>query len=85
MSDYYVARFHDGTCYRIAVARRGRTNLHLCIQDHPVTVVTVPLTEERGVTKLDYPVARAARKMLAFGKHGNATKAAINHLKGALE
>jgi hypothetical protein len=42
------------------------------------------MAEERRVQPMDYDVRRAARKMLQFGKSGNATKAAIDHLKGAL-
>lgn len=81
---FYVGRWHSPEGCRIALVKRGRKLVHLCVQDYPVTVASLPLAEERQITPLDYPVQRAARKMLAFAKHGNATQAALAQLKAAL-
>ena len=84
MNDFYVGRWHsENGCY-VAIIRRGRTRLHVCVQDYPVTLKTLPLNAERHVTRLDYPLRRAVRRFLEFAKHGNATKAALAHLRAAL-
>ena len=82
--EFYVARWHSDEGCHVVIARRGRTRLHVCLQDYPVTVKALPLSAARYVQPLDYPLRKAARRFLAFAKRGNATKAALQHLKAAL-
>lgn len=81
---FYVGRWHSPEGARTVVARRGRTLVHLCFQDFPVAVASLPIETERHVTPIAYPLARAAKKMLQFGKSGNSTKAAQQLLRAAL-
>jgi hypothetical protein len=78
-AEYYVARWHSDEGCHVVIARRGRTRLYVCLQAYPVTVKALPLTAARYVKVLDYPLRTAARRFLQFAKHGNATKAALQH------
>lgn len=71
-----VVQWHSDEGVRVALAVTGRTRIRLVISDYPVHVVSVPLSDARYMVPQDYPVARAARKILAFGKHGNMTAGA---------
>jgi len=80
----YVGRWHGPEGCRIALIKRGRQLLHVCVLEHPVTVIKVPLREERHVTALNYPLGKAARKFRHFARSGNATQAALALIKEAL-
>jgi len=80
----YVARWHGPEGNFTVLVKRGRTQLHLCVQDYPVRVVHLPLNEAHHVTALNYNTRRAARKFRAFCKHGNATQAALRLIEEAL-
>jgi hypothetical protein len=82
--DITVERWHSDEGCRVALVKRGTKNLHLVVQDFPVHVETRPLSEARYLKPLDYPVAKAARRMRAFCKHGNATAGALAILKAVL-
>lgn len=81
---FTVERWHSDEGCMVALVARGTKNLHMVVQGYPVHVETRPLTEERYLTPLEYPVAKAARRMREFAKHGNATKGARAMLKEAL-
>lgn len=81
---YFVARWRSKSGCRIVLAMRARTKLVLCVNDFPVRVYKIPIADARAIAPIDYPVPRCVRKMLAFGKHGNMTKAARKMLREAL-
>lgn len=82
---FYVGRWHGPEGNRVALIKRGRELLHVCVQDYPVTVIKMPISERRSITVLDYPVKRAARKFREFAKHDNATAAAKHLIAEALD
>ena len=81
---FTVERWHSDSGCVVALVKRGTKNLHMVVQDYPVHVETRPLTEDRYLRPLDYPVAKAARRMREFAKHGNHTAGAMAMLKEAL-
>lgn len=78
-----VERWHSDEGCKTVLVKRGTKNLHMVVQDFPVHIETRPLSEERYLTPLDYPVAKAARRMRAFCKHGNATAGALTLIREA--
>lgn len=84
-----AVRFHDGQRFVAALAREGRTRLHLVvIDDAGVRRLTVPKDEARYLRPLllrgkPYPVERAVRKFRAFGRERGITDAAKDELARA--
>ena len=83
MNAFTVERWHSDEGCVVALVTRGRKHLHMVVQGYPVRVATRPLTDERYLTPLNYPVARAVRRMREFAKHGNVTQRAMAMLKEA--
>ena len=83
MSTFMVAWWRSDEACRLVLVKRGNKRLRIVVQDHPVHVVQVPLMEERYLEAVEYPVKHAARRMLAFGRHGNATRGALAVLREA--
>ncbi|MCI0349912.1 MAG: hypothetical protein L0Z53_10845 [Acidobacteriales bacterium] len=87
---YGAYRFHDGERYVVAIGHEGRTRLHLAvITDGGVTALDVPRGELRYCEPLTlkgsaYPVARAARRMLAVGRRNGITRGARDILRQAI-
>lgn len=69
LQDPYVARWHsDEGCFTVIAAREGR-HLRLLVQGHPCEVKKLPLSEERHLLRLDYPLKKAARAMKRFARN----------------
>lgn len=83
MSTFTVAWWRSDDACRLVLVKRGTKRLRIVLQDHPVHVVQVPLTDERYLQVVEYPVKRAARRMLVFCRHGNATRGALAVLREA--
>lgn len=83
MNAFTVELWRSDEGCRPVIATRGTKYVHLLVQDYPVHIESRPLTEERYLTPISYPLARAVRKMRAFAKHGNHTGAAIQMLRDA--
>lgn len=77
----YVANWKSDAGVRVALVQPGRKLVHMVVSDFPVHVESRPLSEERYLEPIDYPVPRAVRKLLAFGKHGNITTGARRLLR----
>lgn len=82
-AEFFVARWHSPEGCFMAVVKRGRALLHLVTQGYPVRLDSLPIKDERSLTPVDYPIKRAARKMLEFGKHDNITSGARKLLQEA--
>lgn len=84
-----AVRFHDGERYVAALAREGRSKLHLVvIEDAGVRRLSVPLDEGRYIRPLElrgkpYPVDRMVKKFRAFGRERGITEAAKSELERA--
>ena len=84
-----LVRFRTESGARSALIERGTKLLHvLAIVDGPLTVLNVPLSEERFATPLTlrgapYPMKRALRMFKRHGKTFGATKAAKKMLARA--
>ena len=87
-----VVRIHDGERYVSAIAREGRTKLHLTsIEDAGVRHWTVPLPRDREgremLTKAlerkgkPYPVERAIKTLRRVGRERGITEAAKRELE----
>lgn len=90
---YYVGRWRsDLMGVRTVLVRERGGKLKVVVSDYPVSLhdhdkikaVTTPITE-RDVRRIDYPVRKAAKMMLRFGRRGNITKAARQVLRRALK
>ena len=82
MDTYNTARFHDGECSLVALARTGRTRIHLTfISSTGVRHDTAKLDAARYLTPLTrkgqaYPVDRMVRKFRAAALNLGITSAA---------
>lgn len=86
MSDFYIGRWHSPEGNVIVIVKRGTSNIHCVLQDLPVVrMVTLPKEAERNITRMDYPLKRAVRQYLAFGRKYDITKGAKTLLQEALE
>lgn len=86
-----VVRIHDGERFTTALAREGRTKLHLTvIDDAGVRHLAVPRDEIRQAAPLQrkgkpYPVERAIKIMRRVGRERGITEAAKRELALAAE
>jgi hypothetical protein len=86
-----AVRFHDGERYCCAIARVGKTKLHLTfIDDCGVRHTAVPREHERYTTPLtlggkEYPLSRMVRRFRAVGRASEITEAAKHELTLAQE
>ena len=85
---YYVGRYAppSGGFYTaiIAIDREGGKRMHAVLMDAGgVMVMSQPITDERFVKPLDYPVKKAARMFLKFGRQVGMGKRAKKILKEA--
>jgi len=73
-----------GTGARIAlVVKRGRTWIHIILMDSAgIRVRKLRVSEERYMTALDYPVARAKKQFRAAHKRFGGSREARKFLKG---
>lgn len=84
-----AVRFHDGERFVSALAREGRSKLHLVMMDDAgIRRLSVPLEEARYLRPLElrgkpYPVERMVRKFRAFGRERGITEAAKLELERA--
>jgi hypothetical protein len=88
----YIAKCWDGDRFVTAVVQEGRKLTHfVSIESTGVRVHSLPIEETRNFKKvtafkkeIEYPVARACRKMLDAGKRLGITAAAKTILKEGL-
>ena len=65
------------------VVKRGSRLIHLILMDSGgIKVHKVPLSEDRYITKFDYPVDRAKKRFRAAFKTFGGTKEARRYLRG---
>lgn len=77
-----VARWHSDEGFRVVLVEHRGGKLRILVLDHPGALKVLPVTEQRYLDVLDYPVKRALRLARSFAAHGNATKPARRFLRG---
>lgn len=80
----YVADWHADDGHHTVIVKDGRTKYHLVVIDSPVKHVSVQKQEGRYLTPLDYPIAKAVRKVRRFAKTAGITRSAMHLLKEAV-
>ena len=79
--DLSIVNYRTNEGVRPAIIAEGRKVLHVIALDAGgVKVRKVSKGEARYMAPLDYPIKRAARRMLAYGKHVGISKQAKAHL-----
>lgn len=73
----------DQGVFTALVGEPGRKLIPVVTIDHPIRVRKVPMTEQKYMVPLEYPVKKAVRGFLKAGKALGMTKSARTFLKGA--
>lgn len=86
MTTFTAARYRSEHGCQVALARLGRTRLHLTLIDDQVTHRVVPRDEERYLTPLkyhgrEYTVERLVRQLRRIGRERGVTAAAKRELQ----
>lgn len=70
-ADAFVGRWHADDGFHTVIVARDARHLRVLVPGYPVQLHRLPLTEERYITALDYPLKRAARRLRNMAKNNS--------------
>ena len=78
----YVVYYHTNRYTKLAIVKKGRTKVKVCMIDTPITVVSEPISECKWMDRqFDIDVSTSAGRFLYYGKYRGITKGATKFLK----
>ena len=78
---HYVVNYHTNRYNKLAIVKKGRTKVKVCMIESPIRVQAIPIDETRWMDRLyDCDAAASASKFLYYGKYRGITKAAEKFL-----
>lgn len=69
MTGAYVGRWHADDGFHTVIVAPDRKRMRVLVPGYPVVVRSLPATEGRHITALDYPLRRAVRQLRAMARN----------------